>query len=199
MGRFQNDRAELSVGEARSLVGKSIDYLHGRVMKIRIPSEAEGDEIDTWGYDRDNGEGAVGKIVDAIVLHRTTGIKAPTGPIEPTPVIVHLKNGASLPKAAAEYGISLVMRLARSNDISDQLALYELTQKCRNPDHRFFGNLGKKLIDLGLVERDGTIQKYIQDIVESMAVGEGMETHYINPVRRIEGGDSCADKFAGLG
>lgn len=30
------------------------DYLHGRVMKVDIT----GDELDTWGFDRDNGQGA---------------------------------------------------------------------------------------------------------------------------------------------
>lgn len=35
------------------------DYLHGRVMKIDLA----GDEVDTWGYDRDNGEGAAEKAI----------------------------------------------------------------------------------------------------------------------------------------
>ena len=33
------------------------DYVNGRVMK----SDLSGDEFDTWGYDRDNGEGAAEK------------------------------------------------------------------------------------------------------------------------------------------
>ena len=37
------------------------DYLQGRVMKIEIPKD--GKELNTWGYDRDNGEGAVAKVI----------------------------------------------------------------------------------------------------------------------------------------
>ena len=36
-----------------------IDYVYGRIMKIDI----SGDEIDPWGYDRDNGEDTVAQIV----------------------------------------------------------------------------------------------------------------------------------------
>ncbi len=39
---------------------KYFDYLHGRVMKIRI----SGDEINTRLYNRDNGDGAAEKIIE---------------------------------------------------------------------------------------------------------------------------------------
>lgn len=38
------------------------DYLKGRVMKVDI----SGDTLDTWGYDRDNGQGAAKRAIDAI-------------------------------------------------------------------------------------------------------------------------------------
>ncbi len=33
---------------------KYFDYHHGKVMKVQL----DKDNLDTWGYDRDNGEGA---------------------------------------------------------------------------------------------------------------------------------------------
>lgn len=41
------------------------DYLHGRVMKVDLT----GDELDPWGYDRDNGAGAAERaLIDAGLL-----------------------------------------------------------------------------------------------------------------------------------
>jgi hypothetical protein len=51
--------------EAQKIIdaGKTrIEYIYGRIMKIDIT----GDDIDPWGYDRDNGEGAVAKIVQEV-------------------------------------------------------------------------------------------------------------------------------------
>jgi hypothetical protein len=39
---------------------RMLDYVNGRVMKCSI----NGEELDTWGYDRDNGEGAAQKSID---------------------------------------------------------------------------------------------------------------------------------------
>ena len=38
------------------------DYLNGRVMKVKLAS----DELDVWGYDRDNGEGAAELVVSEL-------------------------------------------------------------------------------------------------------------------------------------
>jgi len=56
---------DMRVDEVKtSQVSNYVDYVNGRVMKIDL----SGDVIDPWGYDRDNGEGAVKKIVDAVRL-----------------------------------------------------------------------------------------------------------------------------------
>lgn len=49
-------RSDLTKREAAELLTQRacFDYLHGRVMKIDLA----GDALDTWGYDRDNGQGA---------------------------------------------------------------------------------------------------------------------------------------------
>ena len=39
---------------------RMLDYVRGRVMKCSI----NGEELDTWGYDRDNGEGAAQRSVN---------------------------------------------------------------------------------------------------------------------------------------
>lgn len=38
------------------------DYLHGRVIKVDL----SGDAFDSWGYDRDNGEGAAEAVIKAL-------------------------------------------------------------------------------------------------------------------------------------
>ena len=38
------------------------DYLKGRVMKVDLG----GDEMDTWGYNRDNGKDAAEKIIESL-------------------------------------------------------------------------------------------------------------------------------------
>lgn len=57
MGFLQARNGDMSEAEAQKLLDAGhtyFDYLHGRVMKIDL----SGDELDTWGYDRDNGQGA---------------------------------------------------------------------------------------------------------------------------------------------
>lgn len=59
---------------------KYFDYLEGRVMKIDV----SGDEVDPWGYDRDNGPGAVNKVVEAIRQSQSIEFKqaTPTNALE---------------------------------------------------------------------------------------------------------------------
>lgn len=56
------DEAEKIIKErndSHKNAGYNYDYLRGRVLKISI----DEDEIDPWGYDRDNGEGALERAV----------------------------------------------------------------------------------------------------------------------------------------
>lgn len=85
MGFLQDTGRELTVDEARALIEKAqsgarsddsgrmfggrsngslyFDYLHGRPLKVDIA----GDEVDAWGYDRDNGgPGTLAAIVDKL-------------------------------------------------------------------------------------------------------------------------------------
>lgn len=61
MGFMKYDPNPMTVEQAREILSKqvSFDYLMGRVMKISLDS----DDLDTWGYDRDNGQGAAAKVI----------------------------------------------------------------------------------------------------------------------------------------
>lgn len=65
MGFLHKRGAEpMSVEQAREELadGPYFDYLHGRVMKISL----QGDELDTFLYNRDNGEGAAERIIEGL-------------------------------------------------------------------------------------------------------------------------------------
>lgn len=197
MGRLQFDRAELSEAEAKSLVGKGIDYLHGKVMKIMVPAEGQGNEVETWGYNRDNGDNAAEKVVEVIRASGNVKAAVETGPKQEDPEVVRLRNGSELPKALAMVGLSQLLPLIKSQDLQDHLALYELREKARNPNHKFFGTLGEKLRSLGLVDESGQVPSYVKDLVLSSAQGEGLDVRYVNPIAKTQvlTGNRCADLF----
>lgn len=53
---------EEALKEFDNNLGFRFDYLRGRVMKVDLA----GDDLDTWLYNRDNGEGAAESIINAI-------------------------------------------------------------------------------------------------------------------------------------
>lgn len=57
-------RDPITVNEAAELLSGTqyFDYLYGRVMKIGL----KGDTLDTWGYDRDNGDGAAARALEPL-------------------------------------------------------------------------------------------------------------------------------------
>lgn len=68
MGFMHFDPKPMTPGEGTEILKERtyFDYLKGRVMKL----ELKGDNLDPWGYDRDNGIGAAKRAIDAL---RTTG------------------------------------------------------------------------------------------------------------------------------
>lgn len=64
MGFMHYDPTPMTIEEARKLLGRgdSFDYLKGRVMKIDLSRN----ELDTWGYDRDNGPGAAQMAIESL-------------------------------------------------------------------------------------------------------------------------------------
>lgn len=65
MGFLHYDPIPMSVDQARELLEQrtDFDYLKGRVMKIDLSD----DMLNTRGYDRDNGDGAAEKAINAAV------------------------------------------------------------------------------------------------------------------------------------
>lgn len=62
-GEFAHDNAMMFPAIKRLEPNLYFDYLYGRPLKINIT----GDEVDSWGYDRDNGgDGTLQAIVDKI-------------------------------------------------------------------------------------------------------------------------------------
>lgn len=63
-GFIQYDSTPMGEKEARQLLQRqtNFDYLKGRVMKVNLSS----DEIDPYLYDRDNGQGAFAKVINAL-------------------------------------------------------------------------------------------------------------------------------------
>jgi hypothetical protein len=64
MGFLQARPGPMTLEEAKALITNQtyFDYLHGKVMKIDL----SGDELNPWGYDRDNGEGAAQRALASI-------------------------------------------------------------------------------------------------------------------------------------
>lgn len=77
------NNAEMKAADAQKYLDNGqtyFDYLQGRVMKIDVSE----DEMDPWGYDRDNGQGAASKVVEAIRKSQSMEFKQsiPTNALE---------------------------------------------------------------------------------------------------------------------
>ena len=65
MGFMHYDPAPMTYDQAKAILegGQTdFDYLKGRVMKINL----SGDDLDVWGFDRNNGEGVAKAAIDSI-------------------------------------------------------------------------------------------------------------------------------------
>jgi len=65
LGFLHYDSQAMTVLEAKSLLKEQsyFDYLKGRVMKVDL----SGDELNPWGYDRDNGAGAAAAAIASLL------------------------------------------------------------------------------------------------------------------------------------
>jgi hypothetical protein len=186
MGALKYDTADLSKEEATSLLDRGIDYLHGKVLKIKIPREGNGDEIETSYYDRDNGPNAVEFVVMGLSIRGEVSDGVRTGPAQPDPEMLKLKNGDSLPIALFVASWGKILQLTSSEDYEDLLTLYELDQKSRNPDHRIYGDHFNKLKSLGLLDYRGQVPPFIASLVLSSVEGEGHGIHLGLPYEETE-------------
>ena len=65
LGFLHFDPKEMTVAEAEEIMKQTtdFDYLKGRVMKVDLTSD---DSFEEWLYDRDNGNGAAQRAIDAL-------------------------------------------------------------------------------------------------------------------------------------
>ncbi len=63
-GFIQYSNEPMTASEARPLIERHayFDYVQGRVMKVDL----SGDSFDPWAYDRDNGQGAAERTINAL-------------------------------------------------------------------------------------------------------------------------------------
>jgi hypothetical protein len=87
------------------------DYLNGRVMKLNMGK----DQVDPWLYDRDNGEGAAQRAIDAAVAGNEAAIKeAHTKGVKEAAVAA--KESMGTPISIEGHVINMTL-----NDVKDEL------------------------------------------------------------------------------
>lgn len=91
--------------------------------------------------------------------------------------IAKLKNGREEILSLVTVTMMTLYKLMEENPI----ALYELTEKCKNPEHIIFGQIEPILQDLALIN-NGQIHDSIKNIILSAIKGEGLELTLINPI-----------------
>ena len=94
--------------------------------------------------------------------------------------VVTLKNGAQEPLPLVTATMMSISTLMQENPI----AFYELVMKCRDRNHRFFGNSGDVLQRLSLVETGGSVHTSIRNVVLSAAEGDGLDMCLGSPIAR---------------
>ncbi len=98
------------------------------------------------------------------------------------PALVTLRNGSE----EAVVLVNTIMFVIRGLfDNGKFMIFYELVETCRDKNHKLFGDSGKQLEELQLINltEDGTAQVHqsIRNIVLSCAEGEGMGLSVIDP------------------
>jgi hypothetical protein len=92
-----------------------------------------------------------------------------------------LKNGSEV----AAPLVKLTMMVLDSLMGKNPTALYELVMKCRDREHKLYGNTGEVLSSLNLLQPDGRVQDAIRDIVLSATEGEGIDMTLRSPVAAV--------------
>lgn len=78
--------------------------------------------------------------------------------------------------------VMMSLRGLFDNGVAGALAVYDLHEKCKNPDYEIFGPNIEPLENLHLIDSNGTIHNSIKNVVLSAVEGEGMEMALGSPV-----------------
>lgn len=117
MGFIQYKPGDMTIDEADRWLKQSpsqdFDYLLGRVMKVCLSRDGSFEE---WGYDRDNGQGAAQRAIDAARKGDQESIhRAHKAGVEQSAALAH--NAMHQPTRYSNGVITLGL-----NDVKDQLA-----------------------------------------------------------------------------
>lgn len=93
--------------------------------------------------------------------------------------LVKLKNESEEVLVLVNATMMSLTKLLETNP----MALYELVEVCRKPDHQIFGELDKVLRDFSLLQCDNKPHSSIKNIVLSAIEGEGLDMCVVNPVK----------------
>ncbi len=88
---------------------------------------------------------------------------------------VTLKNGAE----EVTVLVALTMKRLKELFVEHPMAFYQLTMKCRDNQHKIFGNAAEILKDYQLIEPNGSIHGSTRNIVLSAVEGDKMQEIYL--------------------
>ena len=99
--------------------------------------------------------------------------------------LIKLKNGSEEVKAA----VSTIMISLKALWDQEPVAVIELAEVCRDPDHEIFGGLTgqcrKVLVGAALLHKDGSVHATVRHVVLSAVEGEGIDTQLGDPYQRF--------------
>jgi len=95
-----------------------------------------------------------------------------------------LKNGSKEADTLVAVVMISLRGLFDSGGVGGALAVYELREKCKDPDHEIFGMLNEPLENLRLINSNGTVHSSIRNVVLSAVEGEGMDMTLGSPVAK---------------
>jgi len=88
---------------------------------------------------------------------------------------VQLKNNTE----ETEVLVVITMKRLKELFVEHPKAFYELTMKCRDNQHKIFGNAAEILKDYQLIEPNGSIHGSTRNIVLSAVEGDKMQEMYL--------------------
>ena len=158
----------LTEDEAREMLEKTtyFDYLHGRVMKVDL----EGDELNPWLYDRDNGEGAAQRAIDTLRQGEE---------VVDTAKVVKLRNGTEESPVLVS-AIMLTLTTMWDSGLPGMLAVWDLREITRNPGYKAM--YLDMLKEAALVDENGAVHQSIRNIVESATEGDQLDFQLVSPI-----------------
>lgn len=170
-GAWMNPHFEpyaITYEEAKALVGQKLEYVHGRVMSVYVPAESEGDVMEEFGYDRDNGLGAAERIVDHLRFGGLLRKEAVSWAKQGTEQIT-LGSGTVMPKELFRVGWAQVRELMVSSHKSHKDMFMHLVRKVKiGKDYNVNGSYRNWMRNLGLLTENGDVPEYLSSVVNEM-------------------------------